>query len=83
MDLPCDAGHLWTCLIIKDLAFPDANFQKPITIGAGIASLITLLGWYWIFGWLLISRVSRPAYRSRIMPGSACALASASWAAPS
>jgi hypothetical protein len=20
------------------------------------------LGWYWVFGWLLISRVARPAY---------------------
>lgn len=52
-------GLVW---IIKDLAFPDSNFHKLITIGAGIASLITVLGWYWIFGWLLISGVSRPAY---------------------
>ena len=41
--------------IIKDLAFPDPSFQKSATIGAVIASLITVLGWYWVFAWLLIS----------------------------
>ena len=58
------AMHGSCCLvwIIKDLAFPDPNFQKPITIGAGIASFLSVLGWYWVFGWLLISGVARPAY---------------------
>jgi hypothetical protein len=53
-----------SCLvwIIKDLAFPDPNFHKRITVGAGIASFLSVLGWYWVFGWLLISRVARPAY---------------------
>jgi protein-S-isoprenylcysteine O-methyltransferase Ste14 len=48
--------------LIKDLAFPDPNFHKRITIGAGIASFLSVLGWYWIFGWLLISGISRPVY---------------------
>jgi len=52
-------GVVW---VIKDLAFPDPNFHKRITIGAGIASLLSVLGWYWVFGWLLISGVSRPSY---------------------
>jgi protein-S-isoprenylcysteine O-methyltransferase Ste14 len=52
-------GLVW---IIKDVAFPDSNFHKRITIGAGIASLMTVLGWYWVFGWLLISGTSRPTY---------------------
>ena len=52
-------GLVW---IIKDLAFPDPSFQKPATIGAAIASLITVLGWYWVFGWLLISRTATPRY---------------------
>jgi protein-S-isoprenylcysteine O-methyltransferase Ste14 len=53
-----------SCLvwIIKDLAFPDPNFHKRITVGAGIASFLSVLGWYWVFGWLLISRVAQPAY---------------------
>ena len=56
------AMHGASCLvwIIKDLAFPDPNFQKPITIGAGIASFLSVLGWYWVFSWLLISGVARP-----------------------
>jgi protein-S-isoprenylcysteine O-methyltransferase Ste14 len=58
------AMHGATCLvwIIKDLVFPDPNFQRSITIGAGIASFLSVLGWYWVFGWLLISGTARPAY---------------------
>ena len=52
-------GLVW---IIKDLAFPDSSFQKSATIGAAIASLITVLGWYWVFAWLLISRIATPKY---------------------
>ena len=52
-------GLVW---IIKDLAFPDSSFQKSATIGAAIASLITVLCWYWVFGWLLISRIATPKY---------------------
>ena len=52
-------GLVW---IIKDLAFPDPGFQKPATVGAGIASFLSVLGWYWVFGWLLISRVATPKY---------------------
>jgi protein-S-isoprenylcysteine O-methyltransferase Ste14 len=52
-------GVIW---VIKDLTFPDPNFHKPITISAGIASLLSVLGWYWVFGWLLISGASRPSY---------------------
>jgi protein-S-isoprenylcysteine O-methyltransferase Ste14 len=58
------AMHGSSCLvwIIKDLAFPDPNFQKRITIGGGIATFFGVLGWYWVFGWLLISGVSQPTY---------------------
>ena len=52
-------GVIW---IIKDLTSPDSNFHKRITIGACIASLLSVLGWYWVFGWLLISGASRPRY---------------------
>src|SRR5262245_24389787 len=58
------AMHGASCLVwlIKDRAFPDPNFQKRITIGAGVASFVSVLGWYWVFGWLLISGVSRAVY---------------------
>jgi protein-S-isoprenylcysteine O-methyltransferase Ste14 len=52
-------GLVW---IIKDFAFPDPSFHKRITIGAGIASFLSVLGWYWVFGWLLISGIARPKY---------------------
>jgi protein-S-isoprenylcysteine O-methyltransferase Ste14 len=53
-----------SCLVwlIKDLALPDPKFQKRVTIGAAIATFVSVLGWYWVFGWLLISGVGRPAY---------------------
>ena len=52
-------GLVW---IIKDLTFPVPNWQRRITIGAGIVSFLSVLAWYWVFGWLLISGVSRPQY---------------------
>lgn len=52
-------GLVW---IIKDLAFPDAGWQRRITVGGGINAFLGVLGWYWVFGWLLISRTSQPHY---------------------
>ena len=72
-------GLVW---IVKDLAFPDPSWQHRITIGGGINVFFGVLGWYWVFGWLLISGVSRRrTTRCRTTPGSACASACASWAA--
>jgi protein-S-isoprenylcysteine O-methyltransferase Ste14 len=52
-------GLVW---LIKDLAFPDPGWQIRITIGAGINAFLAVLGLYWVFGWLLISRTSQPVY---------------------
>ena len=52
-------GLAW---LIKDLAFPDAGWQKRITIAGGVNAFLGVLGWYWVFGWLLISGVSDPTY---------------------
>jgi protein-S-isoprenylcysteine O-methyltransferase Ste14 len=52
-------GLVW---MMKDFAFPDPSWQKRVTIGAGIATFLGVLGWYWVFGWLLISGVARPNY---------------------
>ena len=52
-------GLVW---ILKDLAFPDPNWQKKVTILGGINSFLFVLGWYWVFGWLLISGTSDPKY---------------------
>lgn len=59
-------GLVW---ILKDLAFPDPNWQKKVTILGGINSFLFVLGWYWVFGWLLISGTSRPVYP---LPDYAC-----------
>lgn len=52
-------GLVW---LLKDMAFPDPNWQKRITLGAGINAFTFVLGPYWLFGWLLISGVSQPQY---------------------
>jgi protein-S-isoprenylcysteine O-methyltransferase Ste14 len=52
-------GLVW---ILKDLTFPDPNWQKRITLGGGFMAFASVLGWYWVFGWLLISGVSQPVY---------------------
>jgi hypothetical protein len=74
-------GLVW---ILKDTAFPDPNWQRRITIGGGVNAFLGVLGWYWVFGWLLVSRAWRnPAIRCPILPGIACASVCASPAAPS
>ena len=52
-------GLVW---FIKDMAFPDPNWQRRITIAGGFNAFLGVLGWYWLFGWLLISGVSDPDY---------------------
>lgn len=52
-------GLVW---FLKDMAFPDPNWQQRITIGGGINAFLLVLGPYWLFGWLLISGVSQPHY---------------------
>lgn len=52
-------GLAW---FIKDIAFPDSGWQIRITIGGGINAFLGVLGWYWVFGWLLISGTSQPDY---------------------
>ena len=52
-------GLVW---FIKDVTFPDPNWQNKITIGGGINAFLGVLGWYWVFGWLLISGTAQPEY---------------------
>ncbi|MDJ0710786.1 MAG: DUF1295 domain-containing protein [Woeseiaceae bacterium] len=52
-------GLVW---ILKDTAFPDPAWQRRITIAGGINAFIGVLGWYWVFGWLLVSGVAQPDY---------------------
>ena len=52
-------GLAW---LLKDLTFPDPSWQQRVTIGGGLAAFFTVLAWYWLFGWLLISGASDPHY---------------------
>jgi protein-S-isoprenylcysteine O-methyltransferase Ste14 len=52
-------GIAW---ILKDTVFPDRGWQRRVPIIGGINLFLFLLGWYWVFGWLLISGASRPTY---------------------
>jgi protein-S-isoprenylcysteine O-methyltransferase Ste14 len=38
------------------------SWQRKVTIGGAVNAFIGVLGWYWVFGWLLISGVSQPHY---------------------
>lgn len=52
-------GLVW---LLKDMTFPDPSWQERVTIGGGINAFLFVLGPYWLFGWLLISGVSKPQY---------------------
>lgn len=52
-------GIVW---LIKDLSFPDPNWQVRVTLGAGISAFVGVLAPYWLIGWLLISRSVQPHY---------------------
>lgn len=54
-------GGYGLCWIIKDVAFPDPNWQVRVPLLSSICVAI-LLGLYWSFGWLLISGTSQPNY---------------------
>ncbi len=51
-------GLAW---LLKDFTFPDPNWKVRITLGSGLY-VLTGLGFYWSFGWLLISGRSQPHY---------------------
>ncbi len=51
-------GLVW---LMKDLAFPDPNWQPRCTILSAIWGVLGL-ALYWVIGWLLISGTSNPSY---------------------
>lgn len=46
-------GLLW---LMKHRAFPDARWEKRITIGGALMAFLLVLGPYWVLPWLLVSR---------------------------
>ncbi len=51
-------GLIW---FLKDLAFPDPNWQTRITLPSAVVAMFAL-AMYWSFGWLLISGTAQPHY---------------------
>jgi protein-S-isoprenylcysteine O-methyltransferase Ste14 len=45
-------GMVW---YLKDKAFPDPGWQHRLTLPGALNAILGVLGWYWLFGWLLIS----------------------------
>lgn len=52
-------GLVW---LIKDLCFPDAGWQKKVTLAGGLVAFFGVLFWYWVMAWLLISQPLVPDY---------------------
>jgi protein-S-isoprenylcysteine O-methyltransferase Ste14 len=52
-------GIVW---LIKDLSFPDPAWQGRVTLGGAAMAFLGVLGWYWVFGWLVISGTASVAY---------------------
>jgi len=52
-------GLVW---FIKDVTFPDPGWQVKITLAGSLVAFAAVLGWYWVFGWLLIAGVAKPVY---------------------
>ena len=52
-------GLVW---LLKDMTFPDPNWQTRVTVLGGINAFLFVLAPYWAFGWLLISRTAQPGY---------------------
>lgn len=55
-------GTYGLCWLIKDVTFPDPNWQARVTLGGAAMSIVGGLGLYWLIAWLLISGVSTPDY---------------------
>lgn len=52
-------GLVW---LIKDVCFPDAAWQKKVTLAGGLMAFFGVLFWYWVMAWLLVSSAAVPSY---------------------
>ena len=64
-------GSYGFCWLLKDLAFPDAGWQKRVTFGGAAMSFLLVLGPYWLLPVLLISPVlgARPQPSPALLAG--------------
>lgn len=55
-------GSYGLCWLIKHFAFPDASWEKRVTLGGGLLAFLFVLCPYWVFPYLLISGVLGPSH---------------------
>lgn len=55
-------GSYGVAWVMKDVVFPDAAWQRRVSLLGAVNQFAFVLGWYWVFGWLLISGASSPDY---------------------
>ncbi|NVJ61388.1 MAG: DUF1295 domain-containing protein [Gammaproteobacteria bacterium] len=68
-------GSYGVCWLIKDLAFPDQNWQKKVTYGGALLAITFVLGPYWLFSFILISPTLLPDITGASLPWLAVAIA--------
>jgi protein-S-isoprenylcysteine O-methyltransferase Ste14 len=47
-------GIVW---LLKHVSMPDPNWERRITLGGGVMAFVMVLGPYWLFPFLLVSRI--------------------------
>lgn len=53
-------GSYGICWFLKDMAFPDQNWQRRVTWGGALAAFLFGLAPYWVLPWLLLSGRGHP-----------------------
>jgi protein-S-isoprenylcysteine O-methyltransferase Ste14 len=55
-------GTYGLCWLLKHANFPDAQWERRVTIGGAMLAVVFVLGPYWLFPYLLISGVLGPEH---------------------
>lgn len=55
-------GSYGFCWLLKDVCFPDKNWQAKVTYGGALMSVLLVLGPYWLFAYLLVSDALGPQH---------------------
>ena len=49
------------CWLVKDFGFRDGSFENRVTWGGAIMTYVVLVGWYWLFPYMFMSRHIEPS----------------------
>ncbi|MBT8059146.1 MAG: DUF1295 domain-containing protein [Gammaproteobacteria bacterium] len=49
------------CWLVKDFGFRDGSFENRVTWGGALMTYLLLVGWYWLFPWLFLTRATPPS----------------------